>query len=305
MPRVSVIVATYNSSRTLRPTLESIVDQKFRDFEVWVVGDGCTDDSGEVVSALGDARLHWVNLDSNHGSQCWPNNEGLRRSAGEYVAYLGHDDLWFPWHLFDLFELIERTPSQFAYSTAVRLSPDGRIDKGQVGADGMADPMQMSPPSTWLHRRDITETIGFWRDPHALLVQTDDDFLTRARRARMSFATPGGLSVLKFPSVEWGLATLRDGPPQPQYLARIRSDPQELQSYLLHAAAAQPVVRPPRWERWVRAVLRPVLDFIGRERWPLRHYYQWRNRRERQRRRKLRGMPHADGSMTLPPPPRG
>ncbi len=55
---VSVIIPTYNSSRTLRMTLESVLAQDFQDFEVQVLGDGCTDDSEAVVAAFGDPRIH-------------------------------------------------------------------------------------------------------------------------------------------------------------------------------------------------------------------------------------------------------
>ena len=82
MPRVSVIVPTYNSSATLGSALRSIANQTFDDFEVLVIGDGCTDDSEQVVVSLSDARFTWINLERNHGSQSWPNNEGLRRAKG-------------------------------------------------------------------------------------------------------------------------------------------------------------------------------------------------------------------------------
>src|SRR5579872_2122093 len=99
MPQVTVIVPTYNCSRTLRCALRTLCQQFYRDFEVWVVGDCCTDDSEQVVAAMGDSRLHWTNLTQRVGRQNGPNNEGLRRAQGKYIAYLGHDDLWFPWHL--------------------------------------------------------------------------------------------------------------------------------------------------------------------------------------------------------------
>ncbi|MBS2004019.1 MAG: glycosyltransferase family 2 protein, partial [Cyanobacteria bacterium SZAS LIN-5] len=77
----------------------SVLRQEFTDFEVLVVGDGCTDDSADVVNSIGDARVRWINLPVNAGHQSAANNEGLRQARGELVAYLGHDDLWFPHHL--------------------------------------------------------------------------------------------------------------------------------------------------------------------------------------------------------------
>ena len=81
-PAVTVIIPTYNSSGTLRLTLETVLLQDFDDFEVWVVGDGCTDDSETVVSSFGDKRFHWVNLPVNSGTPSVPRNEALRRARG-------------------------------------------------------------------------------------------------------------------------------------------------------------------------------------------------------------------------------
>jgi len=58
-PLVSVLIATYNKAVTLRFALESVKWQTFQDFEVWVIGDCCTDNSAQVVESFNDPRLHW------------------------------------------------------------------------------------------------------------------------------------------------------------------------------------------------------------------------------------------------------
>src|SRR4029077_16679146 len=92
-------IPTYNRSRVLRHAVASVLGQSFADFELLVVGDGCTDDSAAVVAGFADPRLRWINLPANSGHQSAPNNEGLRQAKGELIAYLGHDDLWLPHHL--------------------------------------------------------------------------------------------------------------------------------------------------------------------------------------------------------------
>ena len=88
-PHVTVVIPTYNYAGVLEYSISSVLDQTFRDFELLVVGDGCTDDSERVVRSIGDARVQWVNLPRNTGHQTGPNNEGLRRARGEVIAYLG------------------------------------------------------------------------------------------------------------------------------------------------------------------------------------------------------------------------
>jgi hypothetical protein len=91
-PRVSVLIATYNWSAVLPFSIGSVLAQTFGDFELLVIGDGCTDDSAAVVAAIDDPRVRWINLPQNTGHQSAPNNRGLQEARGELIAYLGHDD---------------------------------------------------------------------------------------------------------------------------------------------------------------------------------------------------------------------
>ena len=69
MPRVTVVMATYNWATVLPYSIASILDQTFTDFELLVIGDGCTGDSAEVVAGFDDPRVQWHNLPSNAGHQ--------------------------------------------------------------------------------------------------------------------------------------------------------------------------------------------------------------------------------------------
>ena len=71
-PRVSVLIATYNYSSVLHYAVASVLRQSFRDFELIVAGDCCTDDSEAVVQSFGDARVRWLNLSENSGSKSLP-----------------------------------------------------------------------------------------------------------------------------------------------------------------------------------------------------------------------------------------
>jgi GT2 family glycosyltransferase len=81
-PRVTVIIPTYNWSSVLPYSIGSALRQSFTDLEVLVIGDGCSDDSEQVVAAIGDPRVRWINLPANSGHQSAPNNEGLLQAQG-------------------------------------------------------------------------------------------------------------------------------------------------------------------------------------------------------------------------------
>lgn len=296
-PRITVITATYNSSKTLKLALQSLLAQKFTDFEAWIIGDACTDDSERVVAEFGDARLHWHNLPLNIGSQFGPNNEGLRRARGEYIAYLGHDDLWFPWHLSGLFAHIEHTQADLVHPLGAVFRPAGLTHIVGPPPTGTGYGDHFIFPSSWLHRRETVLALGGWRNQRALREGVDRDLLRR-------FATTGKriefcpqLSVLKFPSTSWGIYSWAGTPPQAAYLQKVLEIPHEFyQQCLLESAvlcARQQYARP-RVRSMVKEVMLRIegelYRFWGEDRAPLRQYLIWKEQRRRRRNRKVRGL---------------
>lgn len=163
MPRVTVIVPTYNWSAVLPYSIGSVLDQTFTDFECLVVGDGCSDDSGQVVAALGDSRVVWHNLTSRAGHQASANNEGIRRAGGELIAYLGHDDLWLPHHLRTLVDAIDRG-ADIAHGMTLTVPPVGLPQLLPPRAWVFA-PGDYVAPTSLVHVRWLAEAVGGWRHP--------------------------------------------------------------------------------------------------------------------------------------------
>jgi len=166
-----VIIATYNWSTVLPYSIGSVLDRTFTDFELRVVGDGCTDDSGEVVNAIDDPRVQWINLPRS-GHQSGPNNEGIRRARGEYIAYLGHDDLWLPHHLEVLVAALD-SGADLAHSAMAIVHADGDPHHAATLA-----------PTGVAHRRTMTEVVGGWADFRTVTVLPEEDLWSRARAAQ-------------------------------------------------------------------------------------------------------------------------
>lgn len=95
MPRVSIIVATYNTEPWLSTCLQSVVDQTFLDWECVIVLDGCTDKSPAIAArfAEADSRFKVVNLAKNVGPGA-ARNHGLKVATGEFISFLDSDDYW-------------------------------------------------------------------------------------------------------------------------------------------------------------------------------------------------------------------
>ncbi len=200
VPLFSVIVATYNWSAALRLALESVRDQSFGDFEVLVVGDACTDDSAQVVQALGDKRFHWYNLEQNCGSQWGPNNHGLALAKGRYVAYLGHDDLWWPTHLQSALETFERCAADMVAAATLMYGPPESGIRAVSGffPNDVYTPMHFFPPSSLCHSLEIAQRVGGWRRPEQAMIVVDHDFLVRCHDAGARIVATGEFTTFKF-----------------------------------------------------------------------------------------------------------
>lgn len=271
-PVVSVLIATYNKAGTLRCAIESVLWQTFEDLELWVIGDGCTDNSGEIVESFNDPRVHWYNLPENTGYQSEPHNEGLRRAQGRYIAYLNHDDVWLPNHLEVLVELIEQTKAEFAYSIM-----EWVLRYAEDYPDIPRYPHAPRPPeaSATLHRREIVETIGYWRPPQQTLAVPRADYFRRAQFAGMRFELAPRLTVLKFGGTSGGYSAVGD---QPEYMESIRSDPdfahKQLGQMLARAYARLESPTTPR--DFIRQVAEAVRRALVKRRIDPSHLTFWR-----------------------------
>ena len=125
---VSVITATYNRSNVLFYAISSLLRSTFEDWEMIIIGDACTDDTRDVVAGFTDSRIQYYNLTENFGDQSGPNNMGFSLARGEYIAYLNHDDLYFPDHLGTSLELLEKSNADFVLSSALLCHPVGDRD---------------------------------------------------------------------------------------------------------------------------------------------------------------------------------
>jgi glycosyltransferase involved in cell wall biosynthesis len=221
LPTVTVIIATYNKAATLRYAIDSVLWQTFQDFELWVIGDGCTDDSAEAVTSYGDPRVNWFNLPQNTGYQSEPHNEGLRRAKGRYIAYLNHDDLWLPNHLQVLVDCIEQTDADFTYSILEWILRYG--DRRRADIPHYPDAARPPEASATLHRREIVAEIGYWKPPHETHAVPRAEYFRRAQFIGKRFEFAAMLTVLKFGGTDSeGYSAVGD---QPEYMETIRTDP--------------------------------------------------------------------------------
>src|SRR5262249_43845097 len=128
MPRATVLIPTTGDRGPLLPySVGSVLTQTIRDLEVFIVGDGLTDSSREIVAGLmkSDNRIRFFDF-HKHIRRGEPHrHEVLAGAQGEIVCYLCDRDLMLPHHVATLLDLLKT--SNFAHTLWTKVQPDGRF----------------------------------------------------------------------------------------------------------------------------------------------------------------------------------
>jgi glycosyltransferase involved in cell wall biosynthesis len=118
MTRFSVIIPTYNRAHIIGETLDSILCQSFRDFEIFVIDDGSTDDTSKVLERYsGRIRYLW----QPNSGPIVARNRGIAESTGEYIAFLDSDDRWYPGKLEQINKAIRVHPKAGLFYSDFRM----------------------------------------------------------------------------------------------------------------------------------------------------------------------------------------
>lgn len=168
--KVSIIVPVYNSAKTLRRCADSILNQDFTDYELFLVDDGSTDDSGAICDeyAALDNRVHVIHKNNSGVSDT--RNTALDLAHGTYIQFLDSDD----WITPDATKLLVRTAEKnncdlviadFYRVNGERVSQKGDIDEDAVLSKEEFSHHMMENPADFyygviwnkLYRRDIIE----------------------------------------------------------------------------------------------------------------------------------------------------
>lgn len=272
IPSVTVVTATFNRSRALRCAVESVRGQTLKDWEHWVIGDACTDDTAAMLTGLGDDRVRFHNLAQNVGEQSGPNNEGLRRARSRYVALLNHDDLWLPDHLELAVTALETSGADLVFSLALQVEAGGEFGLQNWSPDRRYHPVLFVPASTWVFRRELLERIGDWRAVQTIRNLPSQDWLFRAWKSGAELRLLPLVSAILLPS-GFRMNSYVGNPAgeQESWLERIRSRPQLRSELTLQAAFPVPPARS-------QAAAGPRRSFAARLA-GARVHYTWKLRR--------------------------
>jgi len=93
MSQISIIIPTYNWEKYIKETIESVLTQNFKNFEIIIINDYSTDNKEEIIKNFKDNRIVYIKNDQNLNI-VWSRNKWLEISKWKYICFLDHDDLF-------------------------------------------------------------------------------------------------------------------------------------------------------------------------------------------------------------------
>ncbi|MDR1023607.1 MAG: glycosyltransferase [Prevotellaceae bacterium] len=167
---VSVVIATYHRLDYLKITIDSILNQSYKNFEIVIVGDGHQQDVEDYVSAIHNDKVfyHYV---EHCGYPAKARNFGIEKAKGEYIAFCDDDDLWKKEKL-EVQITVMQSHLQIALSCTNRYTIDENGKK--IKEQALRKPINRSLSSLLISnyitcssvvvRRDILEKTGLFPD---------------------------------------------------------------------------------------------------------------------------------------------
>lgn len=168
MTKVSIIVPAYNAASTLLQTLDSLLNQTYRDYEVVLVDDGSTDATRRLAEAYcANPRMRVVRQ-SNRGAAA-ARNTGIAAARGRYIGFCDADDMWHPQKLATHVEHLDANPDigvSFSATTLVDEEdrPLGQFQRPKLHNISAAHLFKRNPVgtvSTVVARREALEEVSY------------------------------------------------------------------------------------------------------------------------------------------------
>ena len=129
MDKISVIVPVYNKEKYIENTLDSILNQTYKNLEIIIINDGSTDESAEICKKklMIDNRIIMINTE-NQGAGA-ARNVGLSKATGKYISFIDSDDYIIPQYYEVLIDLIKKNDAEIAECKFSRINIDEKINQ--------------------------------------------------------------------------------------------------------------------------------------------------------------------------------
>lgn len=109
----SIIIPTYNRGDRIKLTINSVLSQSFKDFELIIIDDGSTDETERIIRSITDHRIRYYKIENSERGAA--RNVGINLARGSYITFLDSDDIYYPNHLEEAYGFIKKNNSAFFF----------------------------------------------------------------------------------------------------------------------------------------------------------------------------------------------
>jgi len=141
IPKVSVIIPTYNRAKFVTKAIDSVLAQTYKDYEIIVIDDGSTDNTQEVLQPYMDKITY--KYQENAGVSA-ARNTGIRVASGQWIAFLDSDDIWLPDKLASQIRCVNRTHAKVCFTNVKFTGKKKKLSLGkQYGEEVFQEPFDL------------------------------------------------------------------------------------------------------------------------------------------------------------------
>ncbi len=127
MPTATVIIPIFNRANLIGQTINSVLSQSYNNFELFIIDDGSTDNTKQIIDEIKDGRIKYFY--KNNGGVSSARNMGLKNAQGQFICFLDSDDLWPANFLQIMIKHLQNNPKyDAAYCMRTRFFDDGSIE---------------------------------------------------------------------------------------------------------------------------------------------------------------------------------
>ncbi len=164
--KISVIIPSFNRSKTIRRAINSILEQTYYPHEIIIIDDGSTDGTQSLIRNEYPSVKYYYQLNKGVSNA---RNKGILKSTGDWIAFLDSDDEWFPNKLEEQKKSLEQNSTTFISHTneiwirnGVRVNQKKKHQKyGGSIFDKCLDFCRISPSSVLIHKRVFDDVGNF------------------------------------------------------------------------------------------------------------------------------------------------
>lgn len=122
---VSIIMPSWNTGKFIGESIQSVLNQTYKNWELIIVDDCSTDNTDEIMASFNDERIRYFRNEKNSGAAL-TRNRAIREARGEWIAFLDSDDLWMPQKLEYQIKFMQKNDLVFSYHEYEKIDEESK-----------------------------------------------------------------------------------------------------------------------------------------------------------------------------------